>query len=346
MNYATFGQYQKEAECCLPVLVTASNIAETNRKEILDNLETYMRKKDDGSKVTICDYLIQTYIVSAILSQFPDDYIMGEESLDNLQEIHPEFLNLVKSKLPASMNIEEVYSQVHKTIPEEVHRFWVIDPLDGTSGYVKPPGLSSQYAIAIALIVDNDCVFSAVAWPTQEPKLSNLEKAEPVYCLAARTIGSFYTTQSTYDACKSSGNDNYFTQIQVNHRAPFKNIMPPVPKRFEYKNQNIFQEVFPNKRYYPIKCTSMSKGLSLAFSVASYYDRLSVSGCENVWDIAPFSMFIEEAGGFSTTWSGSKLFFQNDGRVRDVEHGTFYSIRDQRFHDSLLEANKRVNVDK
>jgi 3'(2'), 5'-bisphosphate nucleotidase len=81
--------------------------------------------------VTQADRIANDLIVNAIQSEFPDDGILAEESIDTDRR-------LTKS------------------------RVWMIDPLDGTSGFIDGNG---DFAVQIGLAEDGDCVLGVVYQP-------------------------------------------------------------------------------------------------------------------------------------------------------------------------------------
>lgn len=325
MNFSIFQKYEKEAMYSLPILIECSEISLSLRSEL--NQKQMYRKKD-RSPVTICDYIIQSIIVNLILKNFPNDLIIAEESLASVQ---PDFLEQIQGKLPTGIDIQETYSKVASNVPDNVTRFWAIDPIDGTSGFRHNPQedpVKFQYAIAICLIENNDCVFSAVAWPCQIPELTSFEKSEPAFFFAARNIGSFYITHS-----------------MINANSPFiRATIPPDPPLCQTllesrRNKEKLEAIANNLHfpYHPIQATSMTKGFTLALGLCSYYVRSPFCDSdERIYDIAPFSLFVEEAGGIATTGDGNKLVFANDGFVKGTTCGSLYSIRGVDFHSQLV----------
>lgn len=337
LNYAIFQSLEKEANLILPILVKVSNLSLGFRKQLTAQ---EMDTKSDYSPVTIYDFVIQILLVNSISSKFPNDPIIAEESLKG---IHPHFLEQIQQHLDPNIDIQQIFEKVSKSVKPNTNRFWTIDPIDGTSGfkhYTEDPQSQNQYAIAVALIENNDVVFSAVAWPGQTPYFSGLEKAEPTFFLAARNIGSFYTTQTIFDASDD------FTLPGENHGGFIRVTAPsnPVPRQTHHESRN--REIVAKMKeiakrlgmeYNVLDCTSMVKGFCLALGTASYYVRVPYGEPEAIYDIAPFSMFIEEAGGFATTGDGRKLVFDHNGRVVGTDTGVVFSNRGAEFHEKLVD---------
>ncbi|OHS95284.1 Inositol monophosphatase family protein [Tritrichomonas foetus] len=319
-NFSIFGKFEKEASCCLPVLIETASLSLEFQKNLTQ--QDWFRK-EDRSPVTVYDYVLQTYLVDAITSQFPEDPIIAEESLDG--DIDPKFISKIEETIKhKKFDLKKIFGKVSSCAPSKIGRFWVIDPIDGTSGFKRKDG---QFCIAIALIENNESVFSAVAWPTQIPSLSGMLKAEPLFLLAARGHGSYYSTSSdpfNLNLVKVPQNLN-----DINNRQ----ILP-----HGTRNENRMKKIAKNLNipYSPIVCTSMCKGFSIAFGAASYYIRAPFSDIEKNYDIAPFSMFVEEAGGIATLGDGKKINFSNDGYVHGSECGFLFSILGEQFHKKLV----------
>lgn len=101
-------------------------------------LEIYQRpfsaeEKADKSPVTEADRRINAFLVDAIQQAFPDDLVIGEESA-------------------AATDLD-------------AHRVWFIDPIDGTSDFVKKNG---EWSVMIGLAIDGKAALGVVAEPTRE----------------------------------------------------------------------------------------------------------------------------------------------------------------------------------
>lgn len=86
---------------------------------------------DDSEPVTQADKIANELIVSRLARDFPDDGILAEESIDTQRRLH-------KS------------------------RVWMVDPLDGTSGFIAGNG---DFAVQIGLVENGKCVVGIVFQP-------------------------------------------------------------------------------------------------------------------------------------------------------------------------------------
>jgi 3'(2'), 5'-bisphosphate nucleotidase len=87
--------------------------------------------EDDVEPVTQADRIANELIVNGLNAEFPRDGILAEESVDTERR-------LSKS------------------------RVWMVDPLDGTNGFIDGNG---DFAVQIGLVEDGECVVAAVYLP-------------------------------------------------------------------------------------------------------------------------------------------------------------------------------------
>jgi|SRR5882672_7968247 len=86
---------------------------------------------DDREPVTQADTLANEIIVARLRQKFPDDGILAEESLDTAHRL-------------------------------DKSRVWMIDPLDGTNGFIDGNG---DFAVQIGLAENGECVLGVVYLP-------------------------------------------------------------------------------------------------------------------------------------------------------------------------------------
>ena|SRR5436190_5173826 len=86
---------------------------------------------DDVEPVTQADKIANELIVTRLAREFPDDGILAEESIDTQRRLN-------KS------------------------RVWMVDPLDGTSGFIAGNG---DFAVQIGLVENGECVVGIVYQP-------------------------------------------------------------------------------------------------------------------------------------------------------------------------------------
>lgn len=325
-KYPDFGDYNRELEVSMEALKLVSPLSLKFRSEL-----TYSStfKKPDNSPVTIYDVILQYHMILLIHSRFPEDLIIAEESIN--EDSTPEFLEAMKSNLPEGADVVECFKSVRKTLPRNTKRYWAIDPIDGTSGFVKPP--NGQYCNAIALLENHKPVFSAVSWPSHQSSLTNLPVDGNLFFICAIGHGSFVT----------NGVD-YIQQVHVPADPPKYAIQPRENKRnIELIKQSIES---CGLEYNPIYFSSMAKGFALAVGAGCVYIRAPFGcGYEQVYDIAPFSLFVQEAGAIATFGDGKEIVFTNEGKACN-NSGYIFSSLGMEFHKKLCkEYLKKFHLD-
>src|SRR5690606_22850667 len=100
---------------------------------IYDSGDYESYSKSDDSPVTSADYKAHDIIESILKQQTPDIPIMSEEQIN----------------APLSER-------------QDWHRYWLIDPIDGTQEFVARSG---DFAVNIALIVNNQPEVGVIYWP-------------------------------------------------------------------------------------------------------------------------------------------------------------------------------------
>lgn len=111
--------------------------------------------KKDKSPVTVADFASQAVICRKLQENFASDPVIGEEGAEELRTPEgAEFLQQVVAEI-RKIGIEgtalEICDWIDRGSASEYSpRFWTLDPIDGTKGFLR----REQYAISLALIVD------------------------------------------------------------------------------------------------------------------------------------------------------------------------------------------------
>jgi 3'(2'), 5'-bisphosphate nucleotidase len=317
-GFAVFGEYAKEASVMANLLLELGTKSLDYQKAIVANPQKYKFKKNDGSPVTTFDCVNGYHIVAALNAAFPDDPIVSEESADHDVSDVKNFLASIGEMIPLSAwKLQE--PDVAKL--KKCRRWWTIDPIDGTSSFLRADG---QFAVASALIVDDQVVFSATAWPGATRAFSGLPDG-PVVFLAAKGQGA-WTFQGEGSLARVTANSK---------RSPAAIVSPsfPVPVL-----SSILQKVGVTGVE---KMGSMTKAFAAVCSTAgpTFYLREPYRGEDCSWDIAPFALFVTEAGGISTTARGAPFSYDRNGTVPGSKQtGFVFSTNGPEFHAKLVAA--------
>lgn len=146
-----------ELTAALTAVQAAAQLCQTVRRD----RQATARQKPDQSPVTVADYGAQALIAAHLAEAFPTDPLVGEEDASLLDpDALAQITAYVAQQRPeATPDVVAGWIQRGRGQPSD--RFWTLDPIDGTKGYVR----GDQYAIALALIVAGQVEVAAIAAP-------------------------------------------------------------------------------------------------------------------------------------------------------------------------------------
>ena len=116
--------------------------------------------KSDKSPVTVADFAAQAVVARALAESFPDDPLVAEEGSAQLRE--PENRALLERVADlCQATPDETLALIDRGAASPARRFWTLDPIDGTKGFLR----GEQYAVALALIEDGEVVLGVLGCP-------------------------------------------------------------------------------------------------------------------------------------------------------------------------------------
>jgi len=284
--------------------------------------------KDDKSPVTIGDFGAQALIISALKASFPGDEIVAEEEADTLradaalQETVWGFVQATKltdagAEALLGGPVENAASMLDlidlgNSKGGSQGRIWTIDPIDGTSGFLR----GGQYAVCIGLLVDGDVKVGVLGCPnlpvddsvalTADIGFNQTDEGQGVLVSAAvgrgarsRPLGTGGLADSraismrpledlsSASFCESvdSGHSNQGAAAQIAEKL---GITRP-----------------------SVRLDSQAKYASIARGAGDIYLRLPTSKTyqEKIWDHTAGDLIVREAGGQVTDTLGRRLDF-------------------------------------
>ena len=293
-----------------------------------DMVQSDAIEKADRSPVTVADFGSQALICAAIGDAFPEDCIVAEEDSQALRE-NPRLSSRVAGYVNrfAEGSPDSVCEWIDRGKGEVNDRFWTLDPIDGTKGFLR----RNQYAIALALIVDGEVRFGLIACPNLPQAWDNPKTEQGSLLVAIRGEGAYM--------CTLDG--TLLKQIRV-AEGPLR-----FAESFESSHGDhgahvrITQELGITAQ--PIQIDSQAKYGLVARGEASVYMRLPNPRTphyrECIWDHAAGIIMVEEAGGTVTDMHGQSLNLLQGRRMTSnrgivATNGTL--------HDRVLEIIRAV----
>ena len=154
--------YERERETALQAVRQAGFLSREIETELIGE-ETLV--KGDKSPVTVADYAAQAVVCRIVGDAFPGDAIVGEEDAKDLSA--PENRGLLErvtsyvGRVIPGATEDEVCCWIDRGNGDAVGRFWTLDPIDGTKGFIR----GDQYAVALALVEEGDVKVGLLACP-------------------------------------------------------------------------------------------------------------------------------------------------------------------------------------
>ncbi len=328
----SFHAYWSELEVALRAVQQAARLCRNVQAE----LRPGMLEKRDRSPVTVADFGSQALICRRISQAFPGDRIVAEEDSQALRA--PENASLSR----------KVLSQVQAFLPDaspdsvlswidlgrdagKTGRFWCLDPIDGTKGFLR----GEQYAVSLALIEEGEVVLGALACPNF-PLSGEPEERNGQIFFAVRGQGAFVQDLDLRGKARrisvrpesSPGGARFCESVEASHSS-------------HSDSQRISGLLGIEQP--PVRLDSQAKYAVVASGQADIYLRLPTRADyrEKIWDHAAGYRIILEAGGKVTDITGAELDFAS-GREMIRNRGVVAT--NGRLHAAVLEAIRILGI--
>ena len=242
----------------LPTVIDISHQAGHAIVEIY-NRDFNIEQKDDKSPLTEADIAAHHIIVDGLTALTPDIPVLSEES--------------------ASIPFSERSSW---------HRYWLVDPLDGTREFIKRNG---EFTVNIALIEDGQAIMGVIVVPV---------------------------TGKCFYACRGQGayvvaNGGVAEVINVRKLDPANKMIAGSRSHAGERLKVFLNNVGEHEL---VSMGSSLKSCLVAEGKADIYPRL---GLTSEWDTAAAQAIVEEAGGRITTLDMNQLLYNTKDSLLNPE---------------------------
>jgi 3'(2'), 5'-bisphosphate nucleotidase len=140
--------YGEEALFAVRVVGMAAKLC----REIQSEMVTQALEKSDRSPVTVADFASQAVVASLLMDTYPKDPLIAEESSQTLQVAGGaktlKAVTAYVARIHEGAESEDVCRWIDHGDGETADRFWTLDPIDGTKGFLR----GDQYVTALALL--------------------------------------------------------------------------------------------------------------------------------------------------------------------------------------------------
>lgn len=294
--------YEREKQVAIAAVKQAAKLCEQVRG---DRLYAAIEKQD-SSPVTIADLGAQAVICQAIAAAFPNDAVVAEEDANLLRqpamiEHLKQIATYVQALIPDA-SPEAVITWLDKGNGQVGLRYWTLDPIDGTKGFLR----GDQYAIALALIEAGEVKLGVMACPALPVDMNQPDGERGVLFVAVRGQGTTMTSLR-----------GDIESVHINSITP-SYLRPTESVESRHGNLPLQREIAKDSGLWaaPLPMDSQAKYGAVARGEAALYLRLPWAELpdyrEYIWDHAAGAIVVEEAGGRVSDMDGKPLDFAAD----------------------------------
>ena len=317
-------QNSPEVATAIQAAINASALCERIRTD-LAGVESIL--KSDRSPVTIADYGSQAIICKLIRERFPNDTIVAEEDSKELRrpdrsKVLEQVTTYVNVFIPTSSS-KEVCSWIDFSSNAVSDRFWTLDPIDGTKGFLR----GDQYAIALALIENGVVTLGILACPNLYVDIDHPFGEKGCVFVALKGKGSIQMDSH-------GGSQRAISVSKVKNPSEATITESVEADHADHLTHRRLAERLNISRP-SVRMDSQAKYGILARGEVTLYLRVPSPAepgyKENIWDHAAGSIIAEEAGGKVTDVLGRLLDFssgikmiKNDGIL--VSNGVLHDV--------------------
>jgi 3'(2'), 5'-bisphosphate nucleotidase len=324
--------YEKERHVAVEAVLKACKLCQAVQNA---HVAGRVIEKHDGSPVTVADFGAQALVSAFLKEAFPQDALVSEEDAHLLRQVeHARLKDTVLrfvARLDPHLNdvraLEAIDRGTSSGGPEG--RFWTLDPIDGTKGFLR----GDQYAVALALVEEGDVRLGVLGCPNLP--LSIKDGQGPRGCL--------------FMAVKEAGAVMRSLENRETKSIAVSEVMRPAEARFcesfesahsSHKGSAQVAEILGTKKP-PLRMDSQCKYGLVARGDASVYLRLPTQSAyvESLWDHAAGAIMVRESGGVVTDLEGRSLDFSTGRRL---ERNRGVVATNGKIHSQVLQAVEQV----
>ncbi|MEE9212064.1 MAG: 3'(2'),5'-bisphosphate nucleotidase [Phycisphaeraceae bacterium] len=292
-------------------------------------------QKRDKSPVTVADFASQAVVCAALAESLPDDAVVGEEDAHVLRQdeqaaIRKAVVEHVAGAVGCQVTDEQVLDWIDRGGAAASGRYWTLDPIDGTKGFLR----GGQYAVALALIENGKVSLGLLGCPNLPG--DGGEDQPGVLLTAERGQGARIVP--LWDRSQTTGRPIHVSQVDSPAAARFCESVESAHSDQSHAAQ-VAQLLGITAE--PVRMDSQCKYATVARGRAQIYLRLPTREDyrENIWDHAAGMLVVEQAGGQVTDVTGKPLDFTHGRRL---EENAGIIATNGSIHDTVVDAVRRV----
>jgi len=322
----------------LDAVARACRAAERVKREMVSPSLT----KDDRSPVTVGDFASQAIVASLLQEHLPGQALVAEENAQRLREPEQEAILEQVTRFAATEievdNSETVCQLIDVGTAAAEGRYWTLDPIDGTKGFLR----GDQYAVCLALIDQGKVELGVMGCPHLNAQGQVDTSGQGAIYLAERGGGAWVAPLPEVYAGSATWRQIHVSQRDVIRQArllrSFESGHTDAGKVEEFVTDGAIEAE-------PVRMDSQAKFAVLATGGGELLLRLLSPSRpdyrEKIWDQAAGMIVVEEAGGRVTDLDGKPLDFRQ-GRTLSANRGVLAC--NGHLHQAALEGLRRIGA--
>jgi len=301
-------------------------------KKLQQQKTTLFFEKGDKSPVTAADFGSQLLVTHYLQKYFPEDPLAAEENILELSEGKRPFLELITellSKEIEDFSFEKIIArEEHRRAQRNGNRLWVLDPIDGTKGFLR----GEQFAIALAMMKNDQPVLGVLGCPNLNERAEPDTQGHGVIAYAIQGQGAYLQgidqpaspSRLSVSNCTDAALARFVGSVDSTGHSNSDAIQS---LKLHLDNQQEIQQFDSQAKYVMVAAGKFDVFLRLAPASNPTYR-------EKIWDHAAGSLIVEEAGGIVTDVSGKRFDFSQG---RSLENNQGVVVSNGHFHDAIVE---------
>lgn len=293
-------------------------------------------QKKDRSPVTVADFGSQALICRALAAGYPADPVIGEEDAAPLLEpgnaaVLERVVRHVRALRPEAGEREICTWIDHGGAKDFTPRFWTLDPIDGTKGFLR----AEQYAIALALVIEGELAAALLGCPNLGPSLGG-EAQGGSLLVAIRGAGAWQmpllkdgpAARLQVSGTREPARIRFCESVEADHSS--HDDAARLARALAIAAQ-------------PARLDSQAKYAVVGRGEAEVYLRLprDAEYREKIWDHAGGALVVTEAGGRVTDVLGRDLDF---GRGHTLAGNLGVIVSNGHVHDAVLTVVAELGI--
>lgn len=335
-NAAARGERSGELDVAVSIVRDVSILA----RDIQAQTREKAFLKADRSPVTIADFAVQAVVAERLARQWPGESLVAEEDATSWRGRdaagNAAVLTCARRLIP-DLDTEQMFAAIDRGAGPTGDRFWTLDPIDGTEGFIR----DGQYVVALALVVCGRVEIGVLGCPRLS-LLSDGDAAGTPGRLDAGSIACAVRGQGAFAMPLAGGQVTVLRVSRVREPSSVRVFRSRARHHIDLPAFNQVTRAL-GFRVPPTPMDSQAKHALLAAGQGELLLRIPARPDfrDKIWDHAAGTLILEEAGGRVTDLLGAPLDF-GTGRTLVRNQGVIAS--NGHVHDAIVGAIRRLGI--